>query len=95
LRLHPEQVSYAHLSSKSFPLPRLTLTATMVSKEIRTMSTTHSKRFPFPLNQATLVIIAGALILSAAMGIRQTFGLFIGPFSFDPACVKTHADRLN
>jgi MFS family permease len=31
----------------------------------------------------TLVIIAAALIMSAAMGVRQTFGLFIGPFSFD------------
>jgi MFS family permease len=29
------------------------------------------------------VIAAAALILSAAMGIRQTFGLFIGPFSYD------------
>src|ERR1700722_10210300 len=35
------------------------------------------------LARGTLVVIAGALILSAAMGIRQTFGLFIGPFSFD------------
>jgi predicted MFS family arabinose efflux permease len=33
--------------------------------------------------RALLVIVAGALILSAAMGARQTFGLFIGPFSFD------------
>ncbi|WP_250515811.1 MFS transporter [Caballeronia sp. INDeC2] len=33
---------------------------------------------------ATWAIIgAAALILSAAMGVRQTFGLFIGPFSFD------------
>lgn len=47
------------------------------------MSTTHSKRLALPFSQTTLVIIAGALILSAAMGIRQTFGLFIGPFSFD------------
>ncbi|GAB7524379.1 MFS transporter [Paraburkholderia sp. 2C] len=31
----------------------------------------------------TLVIIAAALVMSAAMGVRQTFGLFIGPFSFD------------
>ena len=29
------------------------------------------------------MILAGALIMSAAMGPRQTFGLFIGPFSFD------------
>jgi len=34
-------------------------------------------------NPVTLVVLSGALILSAAMGIRQTFGLFIGPFSFD------------
>jgi predicted MFS family arabinose efflux permease len=33
--------------------------------------------------RGTLIVIAGALILSAAMGVRQTFGLFIGPFSFD------------
>lgn len=33
--------------------------------------------------RSLLVIVAGALILSAAMGARQTFGLFIGPFSFD------------
>jgi predicted MFS family arabinose efflux permease len=32
---------------------------------------------------ALLSLIAGALILSAAMGVRQTFGLFVGPFSFD------------
>jgi MFS family permease len=55
----------------------------MVSKEIRTMSTANSKRFIPTINPTTLVILAGALILSAAMGIRQTFGLFIGPFSFD------------
>ncbi|MFM0630052.1 MFS transporter [Paraburkholderia xenovorans] len=47
------------------------------------MSTANSKRFAPAFNQTTLVILAGALILSAAMGIRQTFGLFIGPFSFD------------
>ncbi|MFC6308636.1 MFS transporter [Paraburkholderia dipogonis] len=47
------------------------------------MSTADSKRFTPAFNQTTLVILAGALILSAAMGIRQTFGLFIGPFSFD------------
>src|ERR1700677_1295630 len=35
------------------------------------------------LARGPLVVIAGALILSAAMGVRQTFGLFIGPFSFD------------
>jgi predicted MFS family arabinose efflux permease len=47
------------------------------------MSTANSKRFAPAFNQTTLVILVGALILSAAMGIRQTFGLFIGPFSFD------------
>ncbi|MGE8159416.1 MFS transporter [Paraburkholderia sp. NPDC080076] len=47
------------------------------------MSTANSKRFAPAFNQTTLVILAGALILSAAMGIRQTFGLFVGPFSFD------------
>ncbi|WP_345816146.1 MFS transporter [Paraburkholderia sp. PREW-6R] len=47
------------------------------------MSTAHTRRFAPAFNQTTLVILAGALILSAAMGIRQTFGLFIGPFSFD------------
>ncbi|BBU32025.1 MFS transporter (plasmid) [Burkholderia sp. THE68] len=36
-------------------------------------------------NRATTWVLIGAaaLILSAAMGVRQTFGLFIGPFSFD------------
>ena len=47
------------------------------------MSTANSKRFAPAFNHTTLVILAAALILSAAMGIRQTFGLFIGPFSFD------------
>ncbi|MGF6700933.1 MFS family permease [Paraburkholderia sp. MM5496-R1] len=50
------------------------------------MSTTHSKQpalAPATTVTTTLVIVAGALILSAAMGSRQTFGLFIGPFSFD------------
>lgn len=32
---------------------------------------------------ATIAILAGSLIVSAAMGIRQTFGLFLGPFSLD------------
>ncbi|MDR3399039.1 MAG: MFS transporter [Pandoraea sp.] len=34
-------------------------------------------------NRITLIIVAGALVLSAAMGTRQTFGLFINPFSYD------------
>ena len=37
----------------------------------------------FARNQTLWVIVAAGLIMSAAMGIRQTFGLFIGPFSFD------------
>ncbi|MBO1074636.1 MFS transporter [Roseomonas marmotae] len=28
-------------------------------------------------------VVAGGLIVSAAMGVRQTFGLFVAPFSFD------------
>jgi MFS family permease len=35
------------------------------------------------LSYATLGLIAGATIMSAALGVRQTFGLFIGPFSYD------------
>ena len=34
-------------------------------------------------NVTILSIVAGGLIMSAAMGVRQTFGLFINPFSFD------------
>lgn len=36
-----------------------------------------------PSRQAILVVVAGGLILSVAMGIRQTFGLFLGPFALD------------
>src|SRR5688572_2342957 len=36
-----------------------------------------------PRNTATPVIVAGALVLSAAMGIRQTFGLFVDPIALD------------
>jgi len=36
-----------------------------------------------PRSTATPVIVAGALILSAAMGIRQTFGLFVDPIALD------------
>jgi predicted MFS family arabinose efflux permease len=32
---------------------------------------------------AMLAIIAASLVMSSAMGVRQTFGLFVGPFSFD------------
>ncbi len=47
------------------------------------MPASNTKYFPALRNRAILVIPAAALIMSAAMGIRQTFGLFIGPFSFD------------
>ncbi|SEE18146.1 Predicted arabinose efflux permease, MFS family [Rhizobiales bacterium GAS188] len=47
------------------------------------MSAADGRYFVAFRNKATLVIVSGALIMSAAMGIRQTFGLFIGPFSFD------------
>lgn len=33
--------------------------------------------------KAAFVVASGALILSVAMGTRQTFGLFIDPFSYD------------
>src|SRR5579872_3476404 len=35
------------------------------------------------LNYALIGMIAGGVIMSASMGVRQTFGLFVGPFSFD------------
>src|SRR5215475_13286003 len=47
------------------------------------MSTARSAYAASLKNPTLYVIVAAALILSAAMGIRQTFGLFIGPFSFD------------
>ncbi len=50
------------------------------------------------LKRATLVLVAGALIMSAAMGVRQTFGLFIDPFSFNhgiPVTVVAFAIALH
>ncbi|WP_225031913.1 MFS transporter [Paraburkholderia sp. XV] len=45
---------------------------------------TAKPAYAVPLKNPTFyVIVAAALIISAAMGIRQTFGLFIGPFSYD------------
>ena len=35
------------------------------------------------INYALLGMIAGGAIMSTSLGIRQTFGLFIGPFSYD------------
>ncbi|MCD0505122.1 MFS transporter, partial [Bordetella petrii] len=46
------------------------------------MQTADTAR-PLSGNPFIWVIVAAALILSAAMGVRQTFGLFITPFSFD------------
>jgi predicted MFS family arabinose efflux permease len=43
-------------------------------------------------------LVAGALILSAVMGARQTFGLFVGPFSYDhglPVTVVAFAIALH
>lgn len=34
-------------------------------------------------NGTILVIVSAALVLSAGMGVRQTFGLFVGPFSVE------------
>ncbi len=47
------------------------------------MSVTNLNSVAASLNRTTYVILSGALIMSAALGIRQTFGLFIGPFSLD------------
>jgi predicted MFS family arabinose efflux permease len=47
------------------------------------MAAIEGRQLASPALHAGLVILAGALIMSAAMGSRQTFGLFIGPFSFD------------
>lgn len=47
------------------------------------MSAAKSGHFASFKVQAALVVVSGALVLSAAMGVRQTFGLFVGPFSFD------------
>ncbi|MGE8473670.1 MAG: MFS transporter, partial [Paraburkholderia hospita] len=45
---------------------------------------TAKPAYAAPLKNPTFyVIVAAAVIISAAMGIRQTFGLFIGPFSYD------------
>ncbi len=47
------------------------------------MSLAVSARPARKLYYAILCMIGGAFIMSAALGIRQTFGLFIGPLSFD------------
>ncbi|GGC77178.1 MFS transporter [Chelatococcus reniformis] len=41
------------------------------------------------VSNATLVMVAGALILSAAMGVRQTFGLYLAPFALERAIPVT------
>jgi MFS family permease len=35
------------------------------------------------MKKSTIAIVAAALLISASMGTRQTFGLFIDPFSAD------------
>ena len=35
------------------------------------------------VNPAVFSVVAGALIMSGALGVRQTFGLFVQPFSYD------------
>lgn len=47
------------------------------------MTQTTTSASPSLQGRVTLIILAGALVLSAAMGTRQTFGLFITPFSYD------------
>jgi len=47
------------------------------------MSAANGRPVAHSGTQATIVIIAGAVILSAAMGTRQTFGLFVSPFALD------------
>ena len=46
-------------------------------------SNTLSQSGPPLSRNALVVVIAAALVLSVVMGIRQTFGLFINPFSYD------------
>ncbi|WP_050478340.1 MFS transporter [Herbaspirillum rhizosphaerae] len=49
------------------------------------MSPTHTvSQASSPLSRnALVVVITAGLVLSVVMGIRQTFGLFINPFSYD------------
>ena len=47
------------------------------------MSTVESVGSASSSRRAILVVLAGALILSAAMGIRQTFGLYLDPFALE------------
>ena len=47
------------------------------------MSFTASRRVTWRVNSALLGMIAGGAIMSTSLGVRQTFGLFIGPFSYD------------
>lgn len=54
------------------------------------MNATASSRSPITappsaIPMPVVVIIAAALVMSGAMGIRQTFGLFIGPLATDAA----------
>lgn len=47
------------------------------------MSSAVSVQRTRKFNYAMVGMIAGAAIMTASLGVRQTFGLFIGPFSYD------------
>lgn len=48
------------------------------------MSLPHDPGRSARMTRAVLLCtLAGGLLMSAAMGVRQTFGLFVGPFSFE------------
>jgi hypothetical protein len=44
----------------------------------------NEKRSGRAMSAAIIVVVAGGLTIGAAMGVRQTFGLFLGPFSSRP-----------
>src|SRR5450830_247884 len=79
-------MSPAHLSSTVFPLSRRLRAASVTAVIVFRTATmpalsTHSSH---PLSRnALIVVITAGLVLSVVMGIRQTFGLFINPFSYD------------
>ena len=47
------------------------------------MSIAATGRVSRKVNYALLGMLAGGAVMSTSLGIRQTFGLFIGPFSYD------------
>ncbi|MEJ0019556.1 MAG: MFS transporter [Acetobacteraceae bacterium] len=58
------------------PIPTAHIPTTHIPTAGRTILASATGR-------AALAIVAAGLVMSAAMGIRQTFGLYIGPFSLD------------